>query len=173
MNRGLRAQSGFSLIEGMLAAVVLALGLLTLSGIQAISFGGSGDAKELTRVTNMAADMVERIQFNRRNVAAYNNIDTQNAGTQPPTSQYMARGDYALWQALLNASGLTNVRGVVAVQAIGPSAPFPLNESSVAVIVTWTGAAKGECEPADTTCTGGAKVARNRSVTLTAVVAPE
>ena len=76
MNRRLRAQSGFSLIEGMIAAVVLALGLLALSGIQAISFGGNVDAKELTRVTNMAADMVERIQFNRRNVAVYNNIDT-------------------------------------------------------------------------------------------------
>jgi len=159
MNRRLTAQSGFSLIEAMLAAVVLAVGLVTLTGMQAISFGGNVNSKELTRVTNMAADMVERIQFNRRNVAAYNLIDTQNAGTQPPTSQWMARGDYAQWQALLNGSGLTNVRGQVGVQSIGPTT---LNENSITVTVTWLGSASG-----------GSQVLRNRSVTLTAVVAPE
>ncbi len=154
-------QSGFTLVEGMIAAVILGAGLLALSGMQAISFGRNVDANELTRVTNLAVDMIERIQFNRRNVAAYNNIDTLNAGTQPPTSQPMARGDYAQWQALLNASGLTGVRGLVTVTAIGPVTP-PLNQNSVTVTITWSGSVRGETS-----------VTRNKALTLTTVVAPE
>lgn len=155
------AQSGFTLIEGMIAAVVLGAGLLALSGMQAISFGRNVDANELTRVTNLAADMLERIQFNRRNVLAYNNIDTLNAATQPPTSQPMARGDYVQWQALLNSSGLAGVQGRVTVAAIGPTTP-PLNQNSVTVTITWSGSVRGETS-----------VMRNKAVTLTTVVAPE
>ncbi|HXF92997.1 MAG TPA: prepilin-type N-terminal cleavage/methylation domain-containing protein [Nitrospiraceae bacterium] len=155
------AQSGFTLIEGMIAAVVLGAGLLALSGMQAISFGRNVDANELTRVTNLAADMLERIQFNRRNVLAYNNIDTLNAATQPPTSQPMARGDYAQWQALLNSSGLAGVQGRVTVAAIGPTTP-PLNQNSVTVTITWSGSVRGETS-----------VMRNKVVTLTTVVSPE
>lgn len=155
------AQSGFTLIEGMIAAVVLGAGLLALSGMQAISFGRNVDANELTRVTNLAADMLERIQFNRRNVLAYNNIDTLNTATQPPTSQPMARGDYAQWQALLNSSGLAGVQGRVTVEAIGPTTP-PLNQNAVTVTITWSGSVRGETS-----------VMRNKAVTLTTVVAPE
>ncbi len=155
------AQSGFTLIEGMIAAVVLGAGLLALSGMQAISFGRNVDANELTRVTNLAADMLERIQFNRRNVLAYNNIDTLNTATQPPTSQPMARGDYAQWQALLNSSGLAGVQGRVTVEAIGPTTP-PLNQNAVTVTITWSGSMRGETS-----------AMRNKAVTLTTVVAPE
>ncbi len=155
------AQSGFTLIEGMIAAVVLGAALLALSAMQAISFGRNVDANELTRVTNLAADMLERIQFNRRNVLAYNNIDTMNAATQPPTSQPMARGDYAQWQALLSSSGLAGVQGRVTVAAIGPTTP-PLNQNVVTVTITWSGSVRGETS-----------VMRNKAVTLTTVVAPE
>ena len=154
-------QSGFTLIEGLISAAVLSAGLLVLSGMQAISFGRNVDASELTRVTNLAADMMERIQFNRRNVVAYNNIDTLNGATQPPTSQPMARGDYAQWQALLNASGLDGVRGRVTVAAVGPTTP-PLNQSSVTVTISWSGSVRSDTS-----------VMRNKSVTLTRMVAPE
>ena len=61
-------QSGFTLIESMVAATILAIGLLALSGMQSMSLRKNVSANELTRVSNLAADMVERIQFNRRNV---------------------------------------------------------------------------------------------------------
>ncbi len=157
----LSGQSGFTLIEGMLAAIVLAVGLLAVAGMQGMSLGRNVDASELSRVTNVAADMVERIQFNRRNATAYNNIDTLNAATQPPTSQPMARGDYAQWQALLNASGLTAVRGLVTVNATGPTNP-PLNQNIVTVRINWTGSVRSETS-----------VQRNKTVALTTIIAPE
>ena len=164
MNRGnaiRREESGFTLLESMIAVLVLCTGMLALAGMQAISFGRNVDANELTRVTNLAAEMIERIQFNRRNVAAYNGIDTLNAATQPPNTQPMARGDYAQWQTLLSQSGLSSVQGSVAVAPTGPTSPS-LNQSLVTVTVSWFGSVRGETS-----------VRRSRSLTFRTVIAPE
>jgi type IV pilus assembly protein PilV len=154
-------QDGFTLIEGMIAGVVLAVGMLALASMQSMSLGRNVDAHEVTRVTNLAADMLERIQFNRARAAAYNAIDTLNAATQPPATQPMARGDYTQWQTLLNTSGLTGVQGLITVTATGPTTP-PLNQSQVAVTITWLGSVKSETS-----------VRRNKTMTLITIVAPE
>lgn len=159
-------QEGFTLIEGMLAGVVLAVGMLAMAAMQSMSLGRNVDANEITRVTNLGADMMERIQFNRARAAAYNGalgtgIDTLNAATQPPATEPMARGDYTQWQTLLNNSGLTGVRGLVVVTATGPTTP-PLNQSQVAVTITWLGSVKSETS-----------VRRNKTMTLVTIVAPE
>lgn len=155
----LTGEGGFTLLEGMMAAVVLAIGLLALAGMQGISLGKNVDANELTLGTNLAADMVERIQFNRRNAIIYNNIDTLNAATNP-ASNIMASGDYTQWQARLLASRLPNVQGRIAVTAIGPTSP-PLNQSQVIVQVNWQSSK------------ASSSILRTRNVALTAVVAPE
>ena len=51
----LRNDQGFTLIEGMLASVILAVGLLALSGMQGIALVKNVDANELTRVSTLAA----------------------------------------------------------------------------------------------------------------------
>ena len=71
----LKQTNGFTLIEGMIAAAIVAVGLLALSGMQSNSLGRNVDAKDLTTVTNLAADMVERIEFNRKRVTAYGGIN--------------------------------------------------------------------------------------------------
>lgn len=158
-----RSEGGFSLIEGMLASVILAIGVLALSTMQMFSLGRNVDANEMTRVTNFAADMMERIQSNRRNATAYNNIDTSVACTIDAVAQPTARGDCDQWSALLTgsfASGLGGLRGQVAVTPTGPTNPS-LNMSSVVVTVTWSGAA------------GVGRIARQRQIVTTTVVAPE
>lgn len=127
---------GFTLIEGMIALVVLSFGLLAVSGMQAVALSRNVDANQMSLVTNLAAEMVERIRYNRANALVYNGIDTANAGTRPPTSQTMAQGDYDQWSTRLAASGLSGARGQVTVTAMTPTA---LNQSQVAVRVDWTG----------------------------------
>ncbi|WP_447984781.1 type IV pilus modification protein PilV [Nitrospira sp. Nam74] len=151
-------QAGFTLLESMIAAIVLAVGLMALAGMQGIALSRNVDANELTLASNLAADMVERIQYNRRNAIVYTNIDTSVASTQPTTNT-MARGDYTQWKARLESARLGAVRGRVTVNDIlmNPS----LKQSAVTVQVQWTGN------------TGSAATARTRTVTLNAVVAPE
>ena len=153
------AEGGFTLLEGMMAAVVLAVGLLALAGMQGISLGRNVDANELTLATNLAADMVERIQFNRRSAIIYNNIDTLTAATNP-TSNIMASGDYIQWQTRLQQSRLPGVQGRVQVTNTGPTNP-PLNQSQVVVMVNWQSK------------TPTSAMMRSRNVTLTGVIAPE
>ena len=81
----------------MFAAVVLAIGLLALAGMQGISLGKNVDANELTLATNLAADMVERIQFNRRNAIVYQSIDT--LGLLRPIRYPI------LWRAVITLNG--------------------------------------------------------------------
>jgi type IV pilus assembly protein PilV len=142
----------------MMAAVVLGIGLIAIAGMQGIALSRNVDANELTLASNLAADMVERIQYNRRNAIVYNNIDTLLPSTQP-TMNTMASGDYTQWKARLESARLGAVNGRVTVSDIvmNPS----LKQSTVAVQVRWTGN------------TGSAVTARTRTVTLNAVVAPE
>ncbi|MGH7230708.1 MAG: type IV pilus modification PilV family protein [Nitrospiraceae bacterium] len=144
----------------MLAATVLAIGLLALAGMQGMSLGRNVDANELTLATNLAADMVERIQFNRRNAAVYNNIDTL-VGTTQPTTDPMAIGDYTQWQARLAASRLSGVQGRVSVVPTGPTSPS-LNQNLVNVQVIWQGSINSDTS-----------ARRTRTLTLATVIAPE
>jgi type IV pilus assembly protein PilV len=154
-------QAGFTLIEVMISALILAIGLLALSGMQAVSFSRNVDANELTVGTNLAADILERIQFNRKNVTAYNGIDTLGACTIAAGTQPMARGDCDQWRNLLGSSyaaGLNGVRGRVTVATIGP---VGLNQRSVSVLMTWNGDV------------GADKTARPRQILINSVVSPE
>ena len=63
----------------MLAAVLLGTGPLAMSGMQTIALVKNVDANELARITTLTSDMMERVQFNRRNAVSYNGIDTQSA----------------------------------------------------------------------------------------------
>lgn len=156
-------ERGFSLVESMLAMVILGTGLLAMSGMQAISLVRNVDANELTRITTVTSEMMERIYYNRRNAASYNGIDTQsatNCTTISSTTQAQARGDCLLWNGMVNGTQLQNVRGTVAVSNV--IAPTVLGQRTVTVTVTWIGSMKS-----------GSTTKRPRTLTLNRVIAPE
>ena len=155
---------GFSLLEGMLAAVVLATGLLAMSGMQGIALVKNVDANELTQVTSVASDMMERVYFNRRNAVIYNGIDTQSpttCNTISSTAQPQAKGDCVLWQGLVTGTQLENIRGQISVSP-NPIAPTVLGQRNVTVTITWMGSMKSDTS-----------VKRPRTLVLNRVVAPE
>ncbi len=157
-------QRGFSLIEGMVAAGILSVGLLALAGMQAISMNRNVDANDLTVASTLAGEMMERMQFNRAragvNPSPYNNIDTRVPGTQPSAlNEPQASGDFTQWTQSLTNSGLTNAFGTVAVVPI-PTVPS-LNQFQITIAVNWQAKERA----------GG--FVRNQVVTLTSVVARE
>lgn len=155
---------GFTLIESMVAAVILTIGLLALTGMQSFSLRKNVDANNQTRVTNLAADMLERIQFNRRKAANYSNITVNSSTTTCPTAaaDVMANGDCTQWRTLLLSSNLQNITGTVTLSPVPPATdPLGLNRSTVTVLVTWNEAGSAEV-------TAAAKTLR-----LDTVVAPE
>lgn len=158
-----RNEQGFSLLEGMLAAVLLGTGLLAMSAMQGIAFVKNVDSSELTRITTLASDMMERIQFNRRNAISYNGINTQsatNCNTISAATQPQARGDCLLWDSLVDGTQLQNVQGTVTVSNI--IAPTALSQRNVTVTISWVGSLNSD-----------STVKRARSLTINRVVAPE
>jgi len=143
---------GFTLVEGMIALVVVSIGLLAVSGMQGIALSRNVDANQLSQATNLAAEMVERVRYNRVNATAYNGIDTANAATRPPTTQTQARGDYDQWTTRLAQTTLTSIRGQVTVTSLTPTA---LNQRQVTVRVNWIGGLL------------------NRAVVMSTIVVPE
>ncbi len=162
-----RTESGFTLLEGMIATVILSVGVIAMGAMQGIAITRNVDSTELTLATNMASEMLERIQYNRRNVTAYAGIDTNNPCALP-VIQTMAQGDCVQWQAMManqgvsgisQASMLTGVRGVVTVTPVVTNPP--LNQSRVNVVITWTGRNMGTTAAAP------------RRVMLDTTIAPE
>lgn len=162
MKKRFTDSSGFTLIEGLIAMALFSIGALALASMQAIALGSNVDANELTRVTHVASDMIERMQFNRQNVNDYATINTTASTPCPSTMPMTARGDCQQWKALLEDvnARLTNVQGTVTVTGMGPTSP-PLNQRQVTVAVTWLGS------------TGASSVKRTRTVTMQTIVAPE
>jgi Tfp pilus assembly protein PilV len=148
----------------MLALVFLAIGVLGLSGMQTISLVKSGDANEVSRMTVLGSEIIERIQYNRQNVASYNLIDT-SAGTPCPmnaTTQPMAAGDCSQWDSRVDNVGLSNAKGTVTVDSSAALGPAALKQNKVTVTLTWTGSSKSDMT-----------VKRSRSLTMTTIVSPE
>ena len=81
-SKSLAARShGFTLIEVMIAVLVLSLGLLGLAGLQATSLKANASAATRGQATLLAYDIVDRMRANRDAALAgtYNNT----AGTAP------------------------------------------------------------------------------------------
>ena len=128
-------------MESMVALTVLSIGLFGIAGMLDMAISRNADGSQVSIATNLAAEMVDRIRYNRFNATAYNGIDSANTGTRPPAIQPMAMGDYDQWRARLNATGLANVRGLVTVGASGPAA---LNQSQIIVQVVWRGGIRSQ-----------------------------
>jgi type IV pilus assembly protein PilV len=76
----LAAARGFTLIEVLVALVVLAVGMLGLAVLLVEGLQGSRSAIEHTQAVNLAADIAERMRSNRAAAASYDTAE----GTPEP-----------------------------------------------------------------------------------------
>lgn len=145
-----RNEKGFTLMEVIVSAGVLAVGVLGMAAMQGMAFSKNVGANDLSIVTNIASDMMERIQNNRHYAWAYNNLQTVGPGNclaggmpaPPPAAPFpwktlsMAtvrgvQGDCVQWRGLVVASNLLNAQGIVQVVPV-----LPISSASPAVLVS-------------------------------------
>ena len=106
-----RRQRGFSLVEALVALLVLSIGLLGIAGLQLTGMRNNQAAYLRSQAVVLADDILERMRANRGALAAY----AVALGDDPPTTPTtMAETDVQAWLQTL-AAVLPNGDGSVAV----------------------------------------------------------
>lgn len=94
-------QSGFTLLEVLIAILVLSIGLLGLAGLMASSMRNSHSAYQRTQATWLAYDMIDRMRLNRaRAIGA--TLDYNIAiGATTSSSSGIAGADVTGWKTMV------------------------------------------------------------------------
>jgi len=134
-----RHQTGVSLIESLVALLVLALGVLGLAGIQARTLVDSRSTNARGAAVRMAEDLNERIQFNTPARLAAASPYLINWGAPPAapvdcaaaacTSADMAAYDLNQWKTTLRA---------VLPQGDATVFQSPTDPAQIGVLIAWT-----------------------------------
>ena len=99
---------GFSIVEVLVALVVLAVGMLGIAGLYVTSLQASGSALLRMQAVNLASDMADRIRANPDAGAAYAGEPADNncAGAAPASCSpaQMAADDLFRWHRQLAAT---------------------------------------------------------------------
>ncbi len=77
------AINGFSLIEVLIAMLILAIGFMGITALQYQGLKYNTDAVLRTQINFLAYDLADRMRLNRSNIASY--IDSDTITTSAPT----------------------------------------------------------------------------------------
>jgi type IV pilus assembly protein PilV len=117
-----RAAKGFSIVEVLVALVVLGVGMLGIAGLYVVSLRSSGSAISRMQAVNLASDLADRIRANRNARDAYADeaADHECVGAEAACSAAdMATHDLFLWQQQIAATLGSTATGTVEVAAAG------------------------------------------------------
>lgn len=151
-------EDGFTLIEALIAFVILSIGLLGIVSLMTMSKTSQHQAIQRTRAVTVADAIVERIRINPAGIATYNiglgspeGLDpsevepTANCLAAPCTPAELATHDLWAWGRAMSA-GVTTANGAPAGGLISPRGcivftPAPLKTRSglLNVIIQWRG----------------------------------
>lgn len=124
-------QQGVTLIEVLIALLVLSIGLLGLAGLQAVSLQHNHNAYLRSQATNLSYDILDRMRANRAAAlggaytSALDTTITCNPTLAPTTGNLEAR-DLAQWR---NQAACQLVEGAGAISAI--------NNGTVTITLCW------------------------------------
>ncbi|MBM0105163.1 type IV pilus modification protein PilV [Steroidobacter sp. S1-65] len=147
---GHRSLAGFSMVEVMVALVVLAVGMLGIAGVYVTTLRSSGSAISRLQAVTLAGDMADRIRANRWARGTYTNATGEeqeciSAGNC--TRDQMALHDVFLWKQQIEDLLPGDPQGTVQfVQGVpGP----PKTPDSYTITVSWKEPGSGDGDAED------------------------
>lgn len=157
-------QQGLSLLEILITALILSLGLLGLAGLQVQSLSFNHSAYLRSQATMLAYEMADRVRANSTpavpsTISNYNTPTVTNPGTVAGclnttgcSISDMARTDLSQWKTTL-AANLPNGQGMVCFDATPSQGDLPAahgcdgNANSPLVVKIWWTDDKGNATP--------------------------
>ena len=128
----IKAERGFSMIELLVAVLVMGIGVLGITGLQMVSLQNNRGALVRAEAVQLAYDMIDRIRANPDPIAVYGGL---NLGTAPAVATnchaaacnglQMAGFDRAVWKCSL---GLWNTNANCAGFRNGVILPLAANQ---------------------------------------------
>lgn len=92
---GRRHQGGFSLIEVMIAILVLGFGLLGFALLQTMNVRYTQSANYRTQATNLSYELLDQIRMNRVSAARYvGSYEATTSNCEPPTGANIVESTY-------------------------------------------------------------------------------
>lgn len=137
---------GFSLIEVMVALIILVIGLIGIFNLHIVSKRGSFESFQQTQASYYANDIINRMKLNPTQIANYagtysgtpSSVSKQCQGASICSSSEMVAWDLYEWQTQFNGAaeivGTQNVGGLDT-----PSACILVNGNNVLVTMAWKG----------------------------------
>jgi type IV pilus assembly protein PilV len=100
---------GFTIVEALVALVILAVGMLGIASLYVTTLRASGSATSRMQAINLASDLADRIRANRTAEAAYAGAAAADATTCVGNAltcddAAMAAHDLFVWQAAIQAA---------------------------------------------------------------------
>lgn len=133
-----RRADGFTMVEAMVALVVLAVGMLGIAGLYVTTLRSGGGAIYRMQAVNLASDMADRIRANRSANLAYLGPAADNncygAGSVDCAPALMAANDLLVWQTQIAAILPSGTGGVNVVAGAAATDPF-----TYTITITWLG----------------------------------
>ena len=152
-------QSGFLMLEVMIAVVILALGLLGLAGLQARAHQAETESYQRVQALALLRDMADRINANRANAASYITPTSAPLGngaskdcSAPATT---ADVDLCTWSQLLLGAGETLGGGNVGAMLGGRGCITSIGTNTYLVEVVWQGYGVTSDPPTSLACGSG------------------
>jgi type IV pilus assembly protein PilV len=124
--QGGRRVAGFSLIEVMVAMLVLGIGLLGFALLQTMSVRFTQSANQRTQATNLAYDMLDQVRVNRLAVGQYVGDYTGTTTGCTPGAGVAADTYRTVWECRLGQA-----------LGAGATANVALDAGQVTVAITW------------------------------------
>lgn len=140
---GLNQQRGFSLIEALVAFLILSVGMLGISSLQVLSLKAGHTAALRTVAVIKVEEMMERIRNNPTQVFGYrtaaaaiqdNNCDDHDGPVTSCAADVLVGHDIYWWQEGLKESMPADTTGTINVVDVDP-AGLPL--AVVTITVSW------------------------------------
>jgi type IV pilus assembly protein PilV len=160
-----KPQKGFSMLEVLIAILVISFGLLGLAGLQALGLKNNQTAYLRSLATQQAYDMADRMRANMKGVAAgsYNSIPA-GAGSDPGcitsncSTAQMATNDRYEWNSA-NAALLPGGAGSV-YRANADCTTLDVTSNRFCIRIGWT----DKCIAGESGCEANGTITRNFDV---------
>jgi type IV pilus assembly protein PilV len=115
----IRQQHGLTLVEILVAVLVISVGLLGVAGLHSFSLRSNYDALMRSQASSLAADIADRMRANRGQLAGYatrkaGDPDPDVTGTPPMSSTDVNEWLKSIRAALPNGDGEVTVTGDLA-----------------------------------------------------------